>query len=141
MKFRVVKLGRPSAKEYSTLVQVYEKRLKPLIKCESEIIKLGHGVSAGHGVLARLLDQGSRSPGRHVFVGLDERGKQFDSVSFAAKISRWTDDPRIDGVTFVIGDPYGLSEDFRSRSDLLWSLSLASLFVADSRHLPMVRPD
>jgi 23S rRNA (pseudouridine1915-N3)-methyltransferase len=58
-------------------------------------------------------------------VVLDERGKEFSSEEFAARLDGWQSDGR--DLTFVIGGPDGVSEDCRKRADHLWSLSRLTL--------------
>ncbi|MDA3147363.1 23S rRNA (pseudouridine(1915)-N(3))-methyltransferase RlmH [Leucobacter sp. UCMA 4100] len=56
-----------------------------------------------------------------VVVLLDERGKMFDSVAFAAQLQRRLDTGK--RVTIVIGGAYGVTEQLRQRADVVWSLS------------------
>lgn len=52
----------------------------------------------------------------------DERGQNFDSLGFAAKMEKLIDLSRRRYV-FVLGGPYGASEDLKSRANLLLRLS------------------
>lgn len=52
---------------------------------------------------------------------LDERGKMFDSVELAAQLQRRFDVGS--KVTVVVGGAYGVTEEFRQRADVVWSLS------------------
>jgi 23S rRNA (pseudouridine1915-N3)-methyltransferase len=58
-------------------------------------------------------------------VVLDERGKEFSSEAFAARLNDWQSDGR--DLTFVIGGPDGVSKDCMQRADLSWSLSRLTL--------------
>ena len=58
-------------------------------------------------------------------VVLDERGKEFSSEEFAARLNDWQSDGR--DLTFVIGGPDGVSKECAQRADLRWSLSRLTL--------------
>ena len=53
---------------------------------------------------------------------LDEKGKNFDSVSFAQKFQQ-TIDQSHKKLVFVIGGPYGVDETLRKRAQLTVSMS------------------
>ncbi len=52
---------------------------------------------------------------------LDERGKQYDSISFAEYLNSL--EGRLNHLVFVIGGPYGFSEKVYNRADAKFSLS------------------
>jgi len=52
---------------------------------------------------------------------LDERGKEFHSISFAEYLNGL--EGRVNHLLFVIGGPYGFSEEVYKRADALLSLS------------------
>ena len=54
-------------------------------------------------------------------VLLDERGREHDSISFAEYLN--TLEGRVNHLVFVIGGPYGFSEDMYQRADAKLSLS------------------
>jgi 23S rRNA (pseudouridine1915-N3)-methyltransferase len=58
--------------------------------------------------------------GDHVIL-LDERGKTFDSISFARHLNGL--EGRVKHLQFVIGGPYGFSQEMYDRADELLSLS------------------
>ncbi len=68
---------------------------------------------------ARIL--AALKPGEKVVV-LDERGQLLSSPAFAARIGAWRDQGARD-ITFVIGGAYGMTEEVRTRADLVLSLS------------------
>jgi len=59
-------------------------------------------------------------PGDYVIL-LDERGKQFHSISFAEYLNSL--EGTVNQLVFVIGGPYGFSEEVYERADALLSLS------------------
>jgi 23S rRNA (pseudouridine1915-N3)-methyltransferase len=60
-------------------------------------------------------------PKGFLVVALDERGKQIDSVAFAAAIGGWRDHGRHD-LAFLIGGADGHADSLRRSADLLLSL-------------------
>ena len=66
------------------------------------------------GILSRILPT-------DFLIVLDERGKEFDSVSFSKELGKLTETGR--RIVFVPGGPFGLSDRVRKRADLLLSLS------------------
>ncbi|WP_022662973.1 23S rRNA (pseudouridine(1915)-N(3))-methyltransferase RlmH [Paucidesulfovibrio longus] len=62
---------------------------------------------------------------KDIAVILDERGKELPSRTLAANLQRWTEDP---GRTpcFVIGGPFGHTDEVRKRADLLFALGKAT---------------
>ena len=52
---------------------------------------------------------------------LDERGKEFHSIGFAEHLNKL--EGRVNHVVFVIGGPYGFSEEVYSRANEKLSLS------------------
>jgi len=69
----------------------------------------------GERILAAL------KPGERVVV-LDERGVLVSSQAFAAKLGAWRD-TGVRQVAFVVGGAYGLTDEVRSRGDLILALS------------------
>ena len=59
-------------------------------------------------------------PADHMIL-LDERGRQYDSISFAEYLNEL--EGRVSHLLFVIGGPYGFSEEVYKRADATLSLS------------------
>lgn len=59
-------------------------------------------------------------PGDYLVL-LDERGKEFHSIGFAEHLNKL--EGRVNHVIFVIGGPYGFSEEVYSRANEKFSLS------------------
>jgi len=61
---------------------------------------------------------------RGFVVVLDERGKEMNSNEFA----RFVNERKLRGdITFVVGGPYGLSQNIKNRADVVLSLSRMTL--------------
>ncbi len=120
MRLRVIKVGKVAYPELRALASMYEERLAPFAKAESLELK-------DEAPLERLL----LSPkSDHPVILLDERGKCLTSRDFANKLSKWTDDPGVKSLTFVIGGPMGPSPELRAAASLALSLSPAT-FTSD----------
>jgi 23S rRNA (pseudouridine1915-N3)-methyltransferase len=61
------------------------------------------------------------APARATIVALDERGRTFDSRSFAERVADWASS-RAEGVAFLLGGADGHGEAVRARADVLLSL-------------------
>jgi 23S rRNA (pseudouridine1915-N3)-methyltransferase len=59
-------------------------------------------------------------PGDYVIL-LDERGKEFTSIEFAEHLNKL--EGRVNQILFIIGGPYGFSEDLYKRANEKLSLS------------------
>jgi 23S rRNA (pseudouridine1915-N3)-methyltransferase len=92
---------------------MYEMRLRRFYETESSEQK-----GAGTKSAAR--------PGT-LTVALDEKGSPWNTLELAARIQRWTDDPRVKNVRFVVGYAHGLSKDVRDSADFTWALSPLTL--------------
>jgi len=56
-------------------------------------------------------------------VALDEKGKKFSTREFSSKIENVQIEAAHRKIIFLIGGPYGLSDEIRTRADLMVSLS------------------
>lgn len=55
-------------------------------------------------------------------VLLDERGKQYRSLDFASQMEKWMNQGR--DIIFLVGGPYGFSDEVYKRANALISLSI-----------------
>ena len=72
-------------------------------------------LAASEAILKRLGD-------KKTLILLDERGRRYDSISFAKKLEYWQVNAR-DGIVFLIGGAYGFDEALYSRAQDKVSLS------------------
>lgn len=122
MRFRLIWVGRTERGHVEDGVEYYLSRIRRMEQVDVHVVP-----DAGRGdpswqqrteserVLAAL------RPGDKVVV-LDERGKQLTSPKFADQLGAWRDQGTRD-VVFVIGGAYGLTDEVRSRADLVLALS------------------
>lgn len=127
MKIQVIKIGKPAYKEYETLVNVFQQRMSVMSPVESLEIKASHGIEKSERALFKAVKWSESEPlmktAGYLTIGLDERGQSLTSPKLAQKIELWQNDPSIKGLSFVVGGPMGLSSQFKTNADMLWSLS------------------
>lgn len=115
MKIEIIKFGKATTTEAVGLVKMYETRLRAFAKVSGLEIK-APTVSS----VAKILENDK-------VIALDERGAQWSSEDLAQRLKRWTDDPRVKSLSFVIGGPYGLDQKIKERAHETWALSHATL--------------
>ncbi len=125
MRINLICIGKTDDKEISRLIQYYQNRLPKHWNFEiAEIpdVKNAKNLSPEllkkeEGKLFLMLTENSD----HVVL-LDEKGKQFTSREFAAKIDNWMNSS-IKKISFFIGGAYGFSEEIYQRANEKMSLS------------------
>lgn len=125
MTIKLLAIGKTDSKALQSLIDEYTKRLGFYIKFELEIIpdiKNSKNLSEtqqkqkeGELILNKLNST-------DVLILLDEKGKQLDSVAFANYLQKHMNSG-IKQLVFVIGGPYGFSEDVYSKAAGKLSLS------------------
>jgi 23S rRNA (pseudouridine1915-N3)-methyltransferase len=125
MNIRLLAIGKTDNKSLQMLIEDYSKRLSFYIKFDLEIIpdiKNAKNLSEaqqkekeGELILAKL------SPTDHLIV-LDENGTTFSSVAFSEYLQKKMN-AGIKTLVFVIGGPYGFSEEVYKKTQGRISLS------------------
>ncbi|GAA4231736.1 23S rRNA (pseudouridine(1915)-N(3))-methyltransferase RlmH [Postechiella marina] len=140
MTIKLLAIGKTDNKELKDLITEYEKRLKHYIKFDLEIIPDIKNVKnlsekqqkskEGSLILSKL-------SATDVLILLDENGKQLDSVGFSQYLQKHMNSG-IKQLVFVIGGPYGFSEDVYSKargklslSKMTFSHQMVRLFVIE----------
>ena len=118
MNIKLIAIGKTDNKSLQILIEDYQKRLSFYIKFELEIIPDIKNVKnlseqqqkekEGELILAKVTatDQ---------LILLDENGKSFSSVAFANELQKKMN-AGIKTLVFVIGGPYGFSEEVYKKS-------------------------
>lgn len=129
MKIQIIKVGKPAHAAYESLAAMFAKRLKPIWKIEEHIIRSSGAERSGRELYTRLAcsAEGRKLDAQHAIVVLDERGKDLSSPDLAQFIQKKMDQNSIKTLSFVIGGPYGLTEQLRQEAELIWRLSLGVL--------------
>ncbi len=125
MKITLLAIGKTDDKNLQTLIAAYSKRLKHYVPFTFEIIpdiKKVKNLSEtlqkqaeGQEVLKRLQTSDT-------LILLDEGGKQFSSVGFSQFLQKKMNSG-LKNLVFVIGGPYGFSEEIYERANGKISLS------------------
>lgn len=125
MTIKLLAIGKTDNKDLQALIDDYQKRLGFYIKFEFEIIpdlKKAKNLSEdkqkqkeGELILSKL------NP-TDVLILLDENGKQMDSVGFSNYLQKHMNSG-IKQLVFVIGGPYGFSQEVYQKSNGKLSLS------------------
>ncbi|MFC4721335.1 23S rRNA (pseudouridine(1915)-N(3))-methyltransferase RlmH [Geojedonia litorea] len=125
MTIKLLAIGKTDSKSLQTLIDDYQKRLGFYIKFEFEIIpdlKKVKNLSEdqqkqkeGELILSKL-------NATDILVLLDENGKQMDSVGFSNYLQKHMNSG-IKQLVFVIGGPYGFSQEVYNKAQGKLSLS------------------
>lgn len=125
MTITLLAIGKTDNKELNILIDQYTKRLSFYVKFNFEVIPDIKNVKnlsekqqkekEGHLILKKL-----NSSDRLVL--LDENGKQFTSVGFSEYLQKQMNSG-LKNLVFVIGGPYGFSEEIYKRAQGKISLS------------------
>lgn len=125
MRIKLILVGKTTDRYLSGLIEEYTNRLKFYVTFEQLIIpELKNAKSLtfeqqkekeGNAILSKLEKSDE-------VILLDEKGKQFSSVQFAAFISNKMLFSN-KSIVFVVGGPYGFSQTVYQRADSMLSLS------------------
>jgi 23S rRNA (pseudouridine1915-N3)-methyltransferase len=125
MTIKLLAIGKTDNKALQNLIEEYQKRLNFYIKFNFDIIpdlKKAKNLSEeqqkqkeGELILGALTTS-------DVLILLDENGKQFDSVAFSDYLQKHMNSG-IKQLVFVIGGPYGFSDDVYKQAQGKLSLS------------------
>ncbi|MES3039239.1 MAG: 23S rRNA (pseudouridine(1915)-N(3))-methyltransferase RlmH [Bdellovibrionota bacterium] len=105
-------------------IQEYQKKIKPYCEYEKKSIKPGN---KGREEASLRKKEEAKSFLNEIksddyVIALDEKGSSFTSVEFASKLQKIKDQsPK--RIVFVMGGPYGLSEEILERAQMKVSLS------------------
>ena len=125
MKITLLAIGKTDDKTLQTLINQYTKRLKHYVPFSFEVIPDIKNVknrsealqkkAEGQEILKRLQPADA-------LILLDENGKQYSSVSFSQFLQKKMNSG-LKNLTFVIGGPYGFSDEVYERANGKLSLS------------------
>ena len=125
MRINLICIGKTDDKEISGLIKYYQNRLPKHWNFEiTEIPDVKNAKNLSPDLLKKeegklFLNLTENSD--HIIL-LDEKGKQFTSREFAAKIDNWMNSS-IKKVSFFIGGAYGFSEEIYQRASEKIALS------------------
>ena len=125
MRINLVCIGKTDDKEIQNLIKYYQNRLPKHWNFElTEIADVKNAKNLSPELLKKeegklFLNQCENSD---FIVLLDEKGKQFTSREFSAKIDHWMNSS-VKKVSFFIGGAYGFSAEIYDRANEKMSLS------------------
>ncbi len=125
MKIKIIAIGKTEEKYLKEGISIYLNKLKHYIDIEFiEIpdLKYKKGISKKEQKTKEGLLILNKLESSERLVLLDERGKNFTSVQFSEFIQQQMN-TSIKRVTFVIGGPYGFSDELYQKEHILLSLS------------------
>ncbi|MEK7672289.1 MAG: 23S rRNA (pseudouridine(1915)-N(3))-methyltransferase RlmH [Patescibacteria group bacterium] len=124
MKIRIIQVGKTKDKYIEEGLAELVKRLKAFAKLEIVTLKEVAASKAftrehckdfeGKQILQNLQKD-------EVVILLDEKGREMNSVEFAGFLEKYVDEGR--EVVFVIGGPFGLSEEVKKKANATIALS------------------
>lgn len=133
MNIKIVVEGKIRDKSVELFTAEYIKRLSPFFSID--VVETGES--------GKFFDRyGKNCPYGEVFVGLDAKGRKFDSLAFAS----WFDEKRLATKTvhFVIGEAEGLSAKARnvigeyvSLSDMIFSYRVSLMVLTEQIYRAM----
>mgnify|MGYP000076292933 CR=1 FL=1 len=125
MQIKLLAIGKTDNKQLIQLIEDYQKRLKFYIKFDFEIIpdlKNAKNLSESQ----QKQNEGelilNKINSSDVLILLDENGKQMDSVLFSSYLQKHMNSG-IKQLVFVIGGPYGFSQEVYAKSKGTLALS------------------
>ena len=125
MNIKLIAVGKTDNPALQQLISTYEKRLSYYINFELQLlpdIKNSKSVSENQQKIKEgelILSNVELS--NHLIL-LDERGKEYTSIDFADELQKKMN-AGIKQLTFVIGGPYGFSQEVYQRANSKLSLS------------------
>ena len=123
----IISVGKLKAPHWQKAADEYITRLKRMWQIRKIDLRDGSPQAAP---LQRSQEEGERilaaiEPGM-IVIALDERGKTYDSISFAKFLDECMQN-KARQPAFIIGGAYGLSDAVRARADFLLSLGPMTL--------------
>jgi 23S rRNA (pseudouridine1915-N3)-methyltransferase len=125
MRINLLCIGKTDDKEIQNLIKYYQNRLPK--RWNFEIVEIPD-VKNAKNLSPDLLkkEEGklffNQTENSDFIILLDEKGKQFTSRGFAAKIDHWMNSS-VKKVSFFIGGAYGFSDEIYERANEKMSLS------------------
>tara|TARA_R110000787_G_scaffold86285_11_gene184110 strand:- start:2931 stop:3404 length:474 start_codon:yes stop_codon:yes gene_type:complete len=125
MKIKLLAIGKTDSKDLQPLIEEYCKRLGFYISFSFEIIpdiKNAKNLSEKQQKTAEGNELLKRIEKSDTMVILDEKGKTFSSVQFSEYLQKKMNSG-LKNLIFIIGGPYGFSEEIYQRANGKISLS------------------
>ena len=125
MKIKLLAIGKTDSKDLQPVIEEYSKRLSFYVSFNFEIIpdiKNAKNVSKKQQKIAEGNELLKRIEKSDTIIILDEKGKTFSSVEFSVFLQKKMNSG-LKNLIFMIGGPYGFSEEIYQRANAKISLS------------------
>ncbi|WP_448826191.1 23S rRNA (pseudouridine(1915)-N(3))-methyltransferase RlmH [Capnocytophaga bilenii] len=125
MNIKLIAIGKTDSAALQQLISTYEKRLVRYINFELQLLPDIKNSKSLTEELQKIKEGElilSNVESSHYLILLDERAKEYTSVAFADELQKKMN-TSIKQLTFVIGGPYGFSQEVYSRANGKLSLS------------------
>ena len=125
MNIKLIAIGKTDSAALQQLISTYEKRLVRYINFELQLLPDIKNSKSLTEELQKIKEGAlilSNVESSHYLILLDERGKEYTSVAFADELQKKMN-TSIKQLTFVIGGPYGFSQEVYNRANGKLSLS------------------
>ena len=125
MKIKLIAIGKTDSKDLQPLIEEYSKRLSFYVSFNFEIIpdiKNAKNVSKKQQKKAEGNELLKRIEKSDTIIILDEKGKTFSSVEFSVFLQKKMNSG-LKNLIFIIGGPYGFSEEIYQLANAKISLS------------------
>ena len=125
MKIKLIAIGKTDSKDLQPLIEEYSKRLSFYVSFNFEIIpdiKNAKNLSTKQQKIAEGNELLKRIEKSDTIIILDEKGKTFSSVDFSVFLQKKMNSG-LKNLIFIIGGPYGFSEEIYQRANAKISLS------------------
>ena len=125
MKIKLSAIGKTDSKDLQPLIEEYSKRLSFYVSFNFEIIpdiKNAKNLSKKQQKIAEGNELLKRIEKSDTIIILDEKGKTFSSVEFSVFLQKKMNSG-LKNLIFIIGGPYGFSEEIYQRANAKISLS------------------
>ena len=125
MNIKLIAIGKTDSAALQQLISTYEKRLVRYINFELQLLPDIKNSKSLTEELQKIKEGElilSNVESSQYLILLDERGKEYTSVTFADELQKKMN-TSIKQLTFVIGGPYGFSQEVYNRANGKLSLS------------------
>lgn len=145
MKILLISIGDNEDKYLAAGFEVYAKRLQHYASFETLTIpsQKNKSNSKEAAMLAEAKEIGKKISPSDLVLLLDEKGKEYSSIEFSKQVQKYLNMPG-KKMVFIIGGPYGFSDEIRKRAQQTLSLSkmtfnhqMAKLFFLEQLYRAM----
>lgn len=125
MTIEIWSVGKESTAFVEEGVEFYLKRLKPFLPVQMIALAPPRRSKAMDPVSSKNAEEKiilGRLQSHHYLILLDERGKSYSSMQWAEQLGRLRDN-NTKTLVFLIGGPWGVTEQVKAASKQIWTLS------------------